>query len=144
MTFVKSCDIFSRGTTPWCGAVSNSQFLWINTTNLRWDGTYPKNIKILPFNWQFLEGLIERQPDMLLVELQDHLREACNVVASISTIARTVYGRGFTMKRVNTMFFMCDSMLYHSKHFRLPGLLLSAMRTIVLVTKCLWHVLSMA
>ena len=50
---------------------------------------------------QFLKGCIERQPDMLLVELQDHLHEVCGVVASIGTIARTLHRQGFTMKKVS-------------------------------------------
>jgi hypothetical protein len=50
---------------------------------------------------QFLEGCIERQPDMLLVELQDQLHEVCGVVSLIGTIARTLHRQGFTMKRVS-------------------------------------------
>lgn len=53
------------------------------------------------FYCQFLEGCIERQPDMLLVELQNHLCETCNIVASVGTIARTLHRWGFTMKKVS-------------------------------------------
>ena len=50
---------------------------------------------------QFLEGCIEQQPDMLLVELQDHLCEFCGVMASTGTIARTLHRRGYMMKMVS-------------------------------------------
>jgi hypothetical protein len=45
--------------------------------------------------FKFLEGCIERQPDMTLQELQEQLREVCNTVASTVTIARTLRRRGF-------------------------------------------------
>ncbi|KAG1848285.1 hypothetical protein F4604DRAFT_1528887, partial [Suillus subluteus] len=37
----------------------------------------------------FLEACIERQPDILLTEMQDQLRETCVVEVSIATISRT-------------------------------------------------------
>ncbi|KAG1883740.1 hypothetical protein F4604DRAFT_1575447 [Suillus subluteus] len=39
---------------------------------------------------QFLEACIERQPDILLTEMQDQLREICGVEVSIPTISRTI------------------------------------------------------
>jgi hypothetical protein len=50
--------------------------------------------------YQFLEGCIEHQPDMMLLELQEHLREVCDVEASTATISRTLSRRGFILKRV--------------------------------------------
>ncbi|KAF8876600.1 hypothetical protein CPB84DRAFT_411658 [Gymnopilus junonius] len=60
----------------------------------------PRLLDALDADVNFLEGLIERQPDMLLSELQDHLREVCGIHASTGTIARTLHRRGFTMKRI--------------------------------------------
>ncbi|KAG1852886.1 hypothetical protein DFJ58DRAFT_661031, partial [Suillus subalutaceus] len=37
-----------------------------------------------------LEACIERQPDILLTEMQDQLREICGVEVSIPTISRTI------------------------------------------------------
>jgi hypothetical protein len=48
----------------------------------------------------FLEGCIERQLDILLTELQDHLLEVCDVEVSTATITRTLYRRGFSRKKV--------------------------------------------
>ncbi|KAG8945188.1 hypothetical protein FRC04_001167 [Tulasnella sp. 424] len=48
----------------------------------------------------FLEGCIERQPDIYLSELQEKLEDARGVVTSVSTIHRTLLRRGFTRKRV--------------------------------------------
>ena len=39
---------------------------------------------------QFLEGCIERQPDVFLLKLQDLLREVCGTHTSIITISRTL------------------------------------------------------
>ncbi|KAF8872380.1 hypothetical protein BD779DRAFT_1397552, partial [Infundibulicybe gibba] len=49
---------------------------------------------------QFLEACVERQPDILLKELQDQLREVCGAEGSISTIWRTLRRRGFTRKQI--------------------------------------------
>jgi len=49
---------------------------------------------------QFLEGCIERQPDMLLEELQTRLREVCEVEVSVNTIRETLKSCGFTRKLV--------------------------------------------
>ncbi|KAG1851929.1 hypothetical protein F4604DRAFT_1592223, partial [Suillus subluteus] len=43
---------------------------------------------------QFLEACIERQPDILLTEMQDQLRETCVVKVLIATISRTIHRRG--------------------------------------------------
>jgi hypothetical protein len=37
----------------------------------------------------------------MLEELQDHLREVCGTIVSTVTIARTLYRRGFTRKKVS-------------------------------------------
>ena len=50
---------------------------------------------------QFLEACIERQPDILLEELQDQLQELCEIETSIVTISRTLHRRGFTRKKVS-------------------------------------------
>ncbi|KAG2036641.1 hypothetical protein BDR03DRAFT_841022, partial [Suillus americanus] len=42
-----------------------------------------------------LEACIERQPDILLTEMQDQLREICAV-----EVSRTIRRRGFTRKKV--------------------------------------------
>ncbi|KAG2747362.1 hypothetical protein P692DRAFT_201694009, partial [Suillus brevipes Sb2] len=47
-----------------------------------------------------LEACIERQPDILLTEMQDQLREICGFEVSIATISRTLRRRGFTRKKV--------------------------------------------
>ncbi|KDQ61860.1 hypothetical protein JAAARDRAFT_83949, partial [Jaapia argillacea MUCL 33604] len=47
-----------------------------------------------------LEGLLERQPDMYLGELQIRLEEVCGVDVSIATIHRTLRRRGLTYKKV--------------------------------------------
>ncbi|EGO04814.1 hypothetical protein SERLA73DRAFT_149176 [Serpula lacrymans var. lacrymans S7.3] len=47
-----------------------------------------------------LEGCIEWQPEMLLRELQEQLREVCGVEVHLSTILRTLQRQGFTMKKV--------------------------------------------
>ncbi|KAG1839818.1 hypothetical protein DFJ58DRAFT_667500 [Suillus subalutaceus] len=39
---------------------------------------------------QFLEACIKRQPDILLTEMQDQLRETCGVEVSITTISRMI------------------------------------------------------
>ncbi|KAF8325604.1 hypothetical protein F5887DRAFT_829027, partial [Amanita rubescens] len=51
----------------------------------------------------FIEGCIERQPDIYLKELQDLLREVCHVDASPATISRTLHRRGFTKKKVTRL-----------------------------------------
>lgn len=56
---------------------------------------------------QFLEGCIERRPDIMLGELKAALQETCHVEVSESTISRALRnGRGLTRKRVrNTVTF---------------------------------------
>ncbi|KAI0055790.1 Homeodomain-like protein, partial [Artomyces pyxidatus] len=48
----------------------------------------------------FLEGCIERRPDILLTELRQELWEVHAIVVSGDTIARTLRRRGFTRKKV--------------------------------------------
>ncbi|KAI6001416.1 hypothetical protein EDD15DRAFT_2159045 [Pisolithus albus] len=50
----------------------------------------------------FLEGLVERRPDITLLEMQQALGEVCDVDVSISTICRTLKQVGFTHKQVCT------------------------------------------
>ncbi|KAI5981096.1 hypothetical protein EDD15DRAFT_2184751 [Pisolithus albus] len=50
----------------------------------------------------FLEGLVERRPDITLLEMQQALGEVCDVDVSISTICRTLKRVGFTRKQVCT------------------------------------------
>jgi len=49
---------------------------------------------------QFLEGCVERQPNMLLSELQDQLEGTCGVRASPVTIHHLLRRRGLSRKRV--------------------------------------------
>ncbi|OJT10703.1 hypothetical protein TRAPUB_12796 [Trametes pubescens] len=58
----------------------------------------PRQLDALDAN--FLEGCIERQPDLTLEELQTYLLEVCNVKASTMTIWRTLKRRGFSRKMV--------------------------------------------
>ncbi|KIJ58592.1 hypothetical protein HYDPIDRAFT_95132 [Hydnomerulius pinastri MD-312] len=48
----------------------------------------------------FLEGCIERNPDLTLLELQKALQEVCGARGSMATISRTLRRRGFTRKKV--------------------------------------------
>ncbi|KAJ7720363.1 hypothetical protein B0H16DRAFT_1336110 [Mycena metata] len=48
----------------------------------------------------FLIALVERTPDIYLVEMQAELRDVCNVETSLLTIWRALRRRGFTRKRV--------------------------------------------
>jgi hypothetical protein len=59
--------------------------------------------------WQFLEGCIEKQPDILLEELQTRLREVCEVDVSLNTIKETLRRRGFTRKLVSVIGFVQQS-----------------------------------
>jgi hypothetical protein len=52
------------------------------------------------FATSFLCDCVERQPDMLLKELQTELQDAYNVETSVQTIARTLQRAGYTMKLV--------------------------------------------
>ena len=49
---------------------------------------------------QFLEGLVERQPDILLSEIAEYLRHICHIDVSPATVMRTLRRRGFTRKKV--------------------------------------------
>ena len=40
---------------------------------------------------------------MLLTELREHLAEACGVISSTTTIARTLRRRGFTLKQLGEL-----------------------------------------
>jgi hypothetical protein len=55
----------------------------------------------LTFVFQFLEGCIERTPDIYLSELQQALNEACGINISEVTIA--LHHRGFSRKKVRFM-----------------------------------------
>ncbi|KZV97731.1 hypothetical protein EXIGLDRAFT_607723 [Exidia glandulosa HHB12029] len=48
----------------------------------------------------FLQGCIERQPDMTAEELQDELEAMFGIRASPQTISRTLQRRGYTRKEV--------------------------------------------
>jgi transposase len=50
---------------------------------------------------QYLEGCIERTPDIYLIELQEELLEARGIDVSTATIRNTLCRRGFTRKRVS-------------------------------------------
>ncbi|EGO04538.1 hypothetical protein SERLA73DRAFT_43614, partial [Serpula lacrymans var. lacrymans S7.3] len=52
-------------------------------------------------------GCIERQPDMILSELQEQLREVCGTEVSAVAILRTLKRRQFTMKKVSDLFIYC-------------------------------------
>ncbi|KAJ8597102.1 hypothetical protein M405DRAFT_703078, partial [Rhizopogon salebrosus TDB-379] len=54
----------------------------------------------LDANMSYLESCIERQPDILLTEMQNQLREICGVDISISMIPGTIRRPGFTRKAI--------------------------------------------
>ncbi|KIJ15200.1 hypothetical protein PAXINDRAFT_77660 [Paxillus involutus ATCC 200175] len=49
----------------------------------------------------FLEGLMERRPDITFNEMKKVLREVCNVEISKATLSRTLKQLGFTRKKVH-------------------------------------------
>ena len=53
-----------------------------------------------PPHWQFLEGLVERRPDISLTEMQVALREVCGIEVSRATGCRTLKRAGFSRKQV--------------------------------------------
>ncbi|KAF9228894.1 hypothetical protein BS17DRAFT_690481 [Gyrodon lividus] len=48
----------------------------------------------------FLEGCIERTPDIYLIELQQELKEACGMIVDETNISHTLCQRGFLRKQV--------------------------------------------
>ena len=50
---------------------------------------------------QFLEGLVERQPDISLEELHNALAETINVHVSMQTVSRMLRRRGFSRKQAS-------------------------------------------
>ncbi|KAJ7280646.1 hypothetical protein C8J57DRAFT_1057586, partial [Mycena rebaudengoi] len=48
-------------------------------------------------------GLVQRTPDIYLREMQQVLRELCNVDASILSIWRALRRRGYTRKQVRNL-----------------------------------------
>ncbi|KAG1765168.1 hypothetical protein EV702DRAFT_941595, partial [Suillus placidus] len=65
-----------------------------------------------------LEACIERQPDILLTEMQDQLREICGIEVSIATISRTIRRRGFTVRRSSLIFLVMRPAVEHDKDDR--------------------------
>ncbi|KAF8233046.1 hypothetical protein L208DRAFT_1268986, partial [Tricholoma matsutake] len=57
---------------------------------------HPQKLDVLDSAASFLEGCIEKQPDILLAELQTRLWEVCEVDVSLNTIKETLRHRGFT------------------------------------------------
>jgi len=53
------------------------------------------------YHISYVEGLIERQPDIYLSEIQDQLLEAFNITASLSTISLSLKRRGYTRKKIS-------------------------------------------
>ena len=51
-------------------------------------------------HWQFLEGLVERQPDISLTEIQVALHEVCGIDISHATVCCTLKRAGFSQKHV--------------------------------------------
>ena len=51
--------------------------------------------------WQFLEGCIEQQLDLLLAELQERLRGTIGTSVSGTTIYRSLRQQGFTRTQVS-------------------------------------------
>ena len=47
---------------------------------------------------QFIEGLIEQQPDILVSEIAEYLQHICHISVSPSTILRTLYHHGFSRR----------------------------------------------
>ena len=50
-------------------------------------------------NFQYLESLVERTPNLYLRELRADLEENRGVSVDVSTIYRTLYRRGFALKK---------------------------------------------
>ncbi|KAF8237692.1 hypothetical protein L208DRAFT_1246195, partial [Tricholoma matsutake] len=48
----------------------------------------------------YIEGLIERQPDIYLCEIQDHLLEAFDINITGMTISSSLHHWGYTRKKV--------------------------------------------
>lgn len=53
-----------------------------------------------PAKSQFLEGCVERSPDVELMQLKQALEEQWDITVSTDTIARTLRRRGLTRKKV--------------------------------------------
>ena len=51
--------------------------------------------------WQFLEGCIEQQPDLLLAELQERLHGTIGTRVSKVTISRSLNQRGLSRTQVS-------------------------------------------
>lgn len=49
---------------------------------------------------QFIEDLVVRQPDIMLREIAEYLRQICHINASLATITRTLRNRGYSRKKV--------------------------------------------
>ena len=63
---------------------------------------------------QFLEGCIQRQPDMSLEELQTRLLEVTDIQVSTATIWRTLRRLGYTMKTVGLVLMITFCLASHS------------------------------
>ena len=64
----------------------------------------PRNLTSMQV--QFLCDCVERRPDMALAELQTELSEVCGVDTSVTTVARSLQRKGFTMKMVCPFFLL--------------------------------------
>ncbi|KAI0365358.1 hypothetical protein BV20DRAFT_938165 [Pilatotrama ljubarskyi] len=63
---------------------------------------------------EYLESLIERQPDLMLSELRDQLEAAYGIEVDVTTISRSLHRRGYTHKKAGKflLIFAC----LHSHH----------------------------
>ena len=66
----------------------------------------PRNLTSMQV--QFLCDCVKRQPDMALAELQTELSEVCGVDTSVTTVARSLQRKGFTMKWCVLSFFLVN------------------------------------
>ncbi|KIK92528.1 hypothetical protein PAXRUDRAFT_51966, partial [Paxillus rubicundulus Ve08.2h10] len=71
---------------------------------------------------QFLEGYIERTPDIYLTELQQELEEACSVRVDETTISHTLCQRGFSRKQVSKYYSLLFSVTNLPYFKRSPAL----------------------
>lgn len=74
-------------------------------------------------NFQYLEGLVLRTPDLYLHELQRELLDTFGVDVALNTITLVLKGRGFSRKKVRycaILYSIADS-LYFRLHVKLEN-----------------------
>jgi hypothetical protein len=82
---------------------------------------------------KYIEGLIERRPDIYASEIQHDIKEAFGVEVTETTISRSLYRRGYSRKKVR--FWLTLKLYYGLQIFRLLVLEPSAMKNHALSSK---------